>query len=199
MEKNKVKKLVSIVSSKMGGDISILKKTGENWYNYFVDNRMLVKGNNILEYGAGLGRLSIPFNRLGNVTAIDGNLEMVEFLRENGIRAYLAEDCKPILNERFDFAISTFVLQHLHFPHAQNVVKQISEVTDVFYFTYPIIEDGGVDSYIYYKDSCTVNVLESHKISRKMHLDELPILFETSSFKSKKISRVFSNLFKIEK
>jgi 2-polyprenyl-3-methyl-5-hydroxy-6-metoxy-1,4-benzoquinol methylase len=199
MEQETVKGLVHIVSSKANKDINLIRKSGENWYNYFVENKLWSKKNSVLEYGAGVGRLSIPFNRLAKVTAIDGNPNMVQYLKENGIDAYLSNNCDPVMNRRFDFAISTYVLQHMHFPNAQNLVKQISQVTDVFYFTYPIIELGAAETYIYYKYSYDVDILKSHNVSRKMHLNELPILFETSNFNSNKITSVFSNLFKIEK
>ena len=103
------------------------------------------------------------------------------------------------MDQKFDFVISNFVLQHMHFPDAQELVSQISKITDRFYFTYPIIEDGGCDSYIYFKESFEVELLKSHDISRKMHLSELPILFEKTNFKTESIKRLFSNLFVINK
>lgn len=199
MEEDKIKNLVHIVASRASKDIENVRKSGENWYKYFTDNSLLKDGYKILDYGAGLGRVSIPFSRISNVTAIDGNPDMVEYLKENGIMAYLSSNCDPVMDQKFDFVISNFVLQHMHFPDAQNLVSQISNITDTFYFTYPIIEDGGLDSYIYYKDSYKVDLLESHDISRKMHIYELPILFEKSNFDTKTIKRLFSNLFVINK
>jgi hypothetical protein len=87
----------------------------------------------------------------------------------------------------------------MHFPDAQNIISQISNITNTFYFTYPIIEDGGCETYIYYKESYKVDLLESHDVSRKMYLSELPVLFEKSDFDTSSIKRVFSNLFVINK
>lgn len=199
MDNDKIKELVHIVASRASKDIENVRKSGENWYNYFTQNSLLEKGHKILDYGAGLGRVSIPFSRIADVTAIDGNPSMVEYLRENGIKAHFSNNCDPVMGERFDFVISNFVLQHMHFPDAQDLVSQISKITDTFYFTYPIIEDGVMDTYIYYKDSYKVDLLESHDVSRKMHLHELPILFEKSNFNTNTIKRIFSNLFVINK
>ncbi len=199
MDSDKIKELVHIVASRASKDIENVKKSGENWFDYFTKNSLLKEGQRILDFGAGLGRVSIPFNRLADVVAVDGNPSMVEYLKENNIEAYLSNNCEFLIGEKFDFVISNFVLQHMHFPEAQLVVSQISKITNTFYFTYPIIEDGGCDSYMHYKDSYKVDLLESHDYSRKMHLNELPELFELSDFDTNTMKRLFSNLFVINK
>jgi len=199
MDSDKIKELVHIVASRASKDIENVKKSGENWFDYFTKKSLLKEGQRILDFGAGLGRVSIPFNRLAHVVAVDGNPSMVEYLKENNIEAYLSNNCEFLIGEKFDFVISNFVLQHMHFPEAQVVISQISEITNTFYFTYPIIEDGGCDSYMYYKDSFKVDLLESHDYSRKMHLNELPELFELSDFDTNTMKRLFSNLFVINK
>lgn len=194
----KLNELIHIVASK-AKKIEELEESGQNWLDYFNKNNLINEGQNILDYGAGLGRISIPFSKVANVTAIDGNPHMIEYLKSKNIRAILSEDCSTVMNERFSFVICNYVLQHMHFPDAQNLVSQISQITDNFYFTYPIVEYGGFDGYIHFRESEKIELLKSHDFSRKMNLNELPILFEKSSFEPKTIRRLFSNLFEIRK
>jgi len=194
-----IEKLVKIVASR-AKNFEELQKSGENWLKMFLENGWIKKGYRILDYGAGLGRISIPFSKIADVTAVDGNKEMVKFLKSKKIKASCLSNLDDLnFNKKFDFIISIYVLQHIHFPNAQKLVTKMAELTDTLYFTYPIEEDGCPDSYINYKQSYEVPVEDSSDVSRKMKLEELPILFEHSDFDPNTIKRLFSNLFVIKK
>ena len=190
------KKLIHIVASKATG-IEEIEKSGQTWLEIFINNGWVKKGDKMLDFGAGLGRFSIPFSKVSDVTAIDGNKGMVNYMKSKGVKAILSDECK--IKTKFDFALCPYVLQHIHFPKAQMIVGQISKLTNRLYFTYPIIDDNCPKSYINYKQSMDVDLLESHDVSRKISLEELPVLFEKSDFNPKTIKRCFGNLFEITK
>jgi len=195
-----MKELIHIVASR-AKDYDDLVKSGQYWLNYFTKHGLIEMGDRILDFGAGLGRISIQFSKVADVYAIDGNEKMVEFLLEKGIKAEVGSDCKKLVDNKewFDFVISPFVLQHIHFPEAQKLVGQISKITDRFFFTYPIMEDGIENNYVHYTKSKKVLLLKSHDVSRTMKLEELPELFKLSDFDTKTIKRHFVNLFEITK
>jgi 2-polyprenyl-3-methyl-5-hydroxy-6-metoxy-1,4-benzoquinol methylase len=194
-----LKELVFIVASRANKDINKIKISGDNFAKKFSELGILKPNMKILDYGAGVGRMAIPFNRIANVTAIDGNPKMVKYLTENGILAFCGDDCTSVINKTFDFAMSMYVLQHIHFPKSQEIVRQISKITSTFYFTYPIIEMNAPESYMHYTDSYDIDVLESHHYSRKMSEKDLPKLFEKSQFNSNTIKNIFDNVFEIKK
>lgn len=194
-----MKDLIHIVASG-ARNYKDLEDSGNNWLEYFVKNRLIKEGYRVLDFGAGLGRISIPFNKVANVIAVDGNPKMVQFLKDNNIEAFLDTNCERFIGkEKFDFVVSSYVLQHIHFPEAQEIVRQISEITDKFYFTYPIIDLYDEPTYVHYTKSKKVGLLDSHDVSRKISLADLPKLFETSKFKPETIKKHFSNLFEISK
>jgi len=188
-----LKKLIKIVASK-AETIEELEISGENWKRMFIENGFLKEGDKVLDYGAGLGRVSIPFSKIAKVIAVDGNREMVEYLKSKGIDASLKLD-KEL---DFDFIVCAYVLQHIHFPEAQELAKVFSEISPRLYFTLPIIDDGVDDSYIHYSKSFYVPIEESSNVSRSMYLKELPILFEKSKYNPKTIRRITFNLFEIK-
>jgi len=179
-----IDKLVHTVAS-WAKDIHAIEASGEYWYEIFVDNQWIKPGMRILDYGAGLGRLSIPFSRIAEVRALDVNPDMVAYLQSKGIAASVASDLQPVLDEKFDFAIAAYVLQHNDIIDAQVLTDQISTVTDTFYFTYPVVDEEfnrNLADYVDYKDAKKLPLVENTNSSRTMARSELPVLFKQSSF-----------------
>jgi SAM-dependent methyltransferase len=171
----------------------------------FVNNGWLKPGMKVLDYGAGLGRFSIPFSRIATVKALDVNPDMVEYMRSKGVQAEIASDLTPVLGDRFDFALSAYVLQHNDIIDVQRLTKQLSIVADIFYFTYPVTDlehNRNLTLYGYYKEMQKLPLLCNTQTSRTMTRDELPVLFSQSLFNSSTITSVGSprdNLYRITK
>jgi hypothetical protein len=49
MENDKIKKLVHIVASRAGKDIENVKKSGQNWLKYFLDNNLIKENYQVLD------------------------------------------------------------------------------------------------------------------------------------------------------
>lgn len=127
-----------MVASQARG-IEDLEVSGQRWVKWLRDEGIVTPGLGVLDFGAGLGRLSIPLRDVGcQVTAIDRRDDMVAYLKEHDIRTLQAEDASVVQGGRFDLAIATYVLQHMGRLRARAIVEQISKVTDRFYFTVPL-------------------------------------------------------------
>src|SRR5438874_7793021 len=77
------------------------------------------KGMNILEVGAGLGRLGAAFVELGfDVTSTDGRPEYVERMKQEGRRAFVLDLDRTSVDEagEFDIVLAFGVLYHLAEP-----------------------------------------------------------------------------------
>ena len=175
---------------------------GKKWVSDFKNNGCVKDGDRILDYGAGMGRLSKYFNEFCEVVPIDANPGMVEYMKSIGLNPLLRNDCSRVKG-RFDFAISLYVLQHIPFKKSQKIIGQISKLTDVFYFTYPL--DFISDSYYYYKQEPKPleDIYNCSHVSRSMSEKELGVLFEKSSFNIDTLTKPqegkVNNFFRISK
>jgi len=196
-----IDQLVRIVGSRLTS-VEDVQRIGEKWFNFFVSHNMIKPGMRILDYGAGLGRLAIPFNKIAKVVALDVNPDMVAYLKEHGVEAYLATDCNAVQGP-FDFAISCYVFEHNSVEDCQTLVKQICKLTDIFYFTYPTVE--AFDSkfppgYAYYKQIEKLPLLVNTQTSRMMYYRELPLLLKGSTFDPNSlywVKDIGANLFRV--
>lgn len=198
---NMLKDLIHIVGSGFD-DIDKLNLSGVRWAKSFQEYGLIKSSHTILDFGAGLGRISIPFGKLcKRVMAIDGNPEMVAYLKSKGVEAYLGTDCsvlpKPV--PRFDFIVTAYVLQHMPWQKAVALIGQFSELTDVLFFTYPVYEHCSASVQKTYSDPATAQdlpVTESHNGSRIIHVADIPKLLAKSSFDSYvSDTRVVRNMF----
>jgi ubiquinone/menaquinone biosynthesis C-methylase UbiE len=198
-----INKLIKIVGSRLES-IEQIEKQGEKWCNFFVSRGMIKPGMKVLDYGAGLGRLAIPFSKIATVKALDVNPDMVEYLNEHGVEASVASDCEGV-EGTFDFVISCYVFEHNMIEDVQKLIQQMSKITDVLYFTYPTIEVfNGVfpNNYQHYKELERLPLIENTQTSRMMFHRELPILVEGSTFDSNSltwIKDIGANLFRVSK
>lgn len=75
----------------------------------------------ILDVGAGTGRIAIPLARLGaRVTALDVSSAMLKQLKRKqpGIDTFVADaECLPFPDASFDMVIGAFLIVHLKNPH----------------------------------------------------------------------------------
>jgi len=113
---------------------------GQRWVDKMLEDGIIEPGIKVLDYGAGLGRLSIPMQKAGIlVTAVDRRRDMRDYLVKNDIRTFLAEDLKKIEGEYFDMAIAMYVFQHMSRDVAREIIRQIANVTHLLYFTIPTV------------------------------------------------------------
>jgi len=115
-------------------------------YNFDVDiylELIGLYGTNVLEFGCGSGRITIPLLRKGvNVTGIDTSADMVNLLFQKAINIpkkpdiILADIMKYVSNETFDIVIlAEGTLCHFH---------TLPEKNKVFSNAYQSLRKGGV-------------------------------------------------------
>lgn len=185
-------------------DMAELEKSGQKWVKDFQKKGFLKPGQRILDFGAGLGRISIPFSKVcKEVVAIDGNPEMVAYLQKAGVNATLGTDCTGVTG-KFDFIITAYVLQHMIWDKAIDLVGQFSKLTDTLFFTFPTHERCNADvnkRYLSPEAAKDLPVTESHNYSRILYHKDLYRLFVKSDFDIKTLEVLYtgSNLFKIIK
>jgi len=205
-----MKKLIKIVGSSFN-EIKDLRKNGNLWFKIFKEEGILREGMKILDYGAGLGRLSVPFSEMAKVVATDPNEKMVEYLESVGIEAYKRKDCRMLKQKDFDFILSAYVFQHIPLELTQRITRQMAKFSNKLYFTFPtyeMFEKLGRDIPINYdrpkeKDEDELNEFGTHDFgSIILNEKELKILFDKSDWNTRTIKQVtdkIENLFEISK
>jgi 2-polyprenyl-3-methyl-5-hydroxy-6-metoxy-1,4-benzoquinol methylase len=198
------KALLNIVGSGFK-DIAELEASGSRWLEAFQRLGYLKPSYRILDFGAGLGRISIPFSKAcRELVAIDGNPNMVAVLKEHKIKAFLGDNCDMVKGP-FDFIVTSYVLQHIPWGKTIDLIGQFSKLTDVLFFTYPTYERCEKrinDTYTAPEKAGDLPVEESHNCSRIIHLADIGKLFVKSDFDVrtlKPIPGIGSNLFRISK
>lgn len=175
--------LLKIVSSSCK-DIQELENIGERNIRNFLSQGRINLNSKILDFGAGLGKHAIPLKRMGfNVTAIDRLQAMVDYLISKGVNAICSDNLDPVMHQRFDIVIATYVFQHLGKLRVKNLINQISQITNNLYFTLPtrslweklpngyFFESGSSDeiyencecSYVY-EDEAVIELLSNFKL-----------------------------------
>jgi len=134
-------KKIKILSSEAGYDLAASdydKK--ESYLNSFEKNHLLsllgdVKGNNILDVGAGTGRLAIILAKMGaRVTALDLSQKMLEEINKKNsqIKTIVGDaESLPFLDGSFDIVVAAFLVVHLKNPSI------------FFAEAYRVLKDGG--------------------------------------------------------
>lgn len=130
-------KLLSIVSRI--DNVDDLQKNGQLWLRVFKEAGIITSNTRMLDYGAGLGRISIPFSSICKVTAVDGNLEMVKYLRKAGISAKTCRDGKN-LTGTYDFVMVAYVFQHIPTELTRKILGRLALMAPTLYFTFPTFE-----------------------------------------------------------
>ena len=106
-----------------------------------------VKGNDILDIGAGDGLITAKLGALG----IDDNQLAVKLAKEKGVNVELG-DAYALPDKKFDTVIMADVLEHLEFPDkAINEVKKVLK-GNFYIVTPPARDDGKVQDPYHYKE-----------------------------------------------
>lgn len=192
MNKDDLKKEIRIVASR-ARTIAGLEESGRRWVDLFIKKGIVEKGMRVLDFGAGLGRLSIPLHRAGiDVVALERRTAMVEYLINRGIVVRSGEDMRALSGEHFDVVIAAFVFQHMGKKRAMELICQAAKISDVLYFTIPttsfyeshdienpyIIEVGQSDRELFVDTECSYCYKD----------EDVPTLIEGSDFS--KVERV---------
>ena len=180
-----LKKLIKIVSSR-AKSIEELEISGKKWVARLQELNIIKAGTKVLDYGAGVGRLSKAMQEAGcDVLGVDRLPDMVSYLMSQSIKAIDDQTFKEI-DEKFDFAIATYVLQHMGIDKARDVIKEIGRVTDTFYFTVPelsIYKDSGMpENYMLGIESSGDEVFNECEKSFYYRNEDIDILFEGCGF-----------------
>lgn len=113
----------------------------EKYLNSFEKGAVLpllgdINGKEILDVGAGTGRLSVPLQRAGaHVTAVDVSSEMLKVLsrKNNRIVTVVGEaEALPFADNSFDIVVAVFLIVHLKNPQL------------FFDEAYRVLKDGGI-------------------------------------------------------
>lgn len=142
-------------------DYEDIVKSGENWVRDLIKYNLLKPGA-ILDYGSGLGRISIPLTKMGfKVLAIDRREDMQQHLIENDVLTGPIQTLDSLADgnrvnafinypdgtkkenefDRFGTAIAFYVFQHMGAERAREIIRKISLVADELLFTIPVADD----------------------------------------------------------
>lgn len=104
-----------------------------NYNNHIVKqiSKEFVKNNTILEYGSGIGTLSVILKEnFKNVECLEIDERSIKILNERNLKCY--KDIREIQYKKFDCIFSSNVLEHI-----ENDKKAISDISK-------IIKEGGI-------------------------------------------------------
>lgn len=132
---------IKILSSEQGYDLAAVNyDKRQNYLNSFEQGKILhlmgdFAGKNILDVGAGTGRLTVELSRAGGIlTALDVSEEMLKILARKDKKVELAvgdAESLPFADNSFDWVVAAFLVVHLKDP-----VKFFDEA-------YRVLKDGG--------------------------------------------------------
>ena len=121
--------------------IEDIEKSGDAWVVLLRNKGIITKTDKILDFGAGVGRITIPLKADGfNIEAIERQEQRVKYLEDNGVVAFKSETFSPVQDKRYDMVFANFVFQHMGRGMITKLFKQASEITDKLYFTIPTID-----------------------------------------------------------
>lgn len=198
--KKDLKKEIKIVASQ-AENIEGLMESGKRWVEQLIDKCIMSPGMRVLDFGAGLGRLSIAMRDKGmDVTAIERRPAMVEFLKENKIRVIQSDDMEKVIDEKFDLVTAMFVFQHMGKKRAQDLIYQASLISDRLLFTIPTVsffEDRKIPNpYIIETGQSGLELFTETEKSYCYYDKDVETLIDTSHFfKIKKIKFKNVDLF----
>jgi SAM-dependent methyltransferase len=101
-------------------------------------------GQSLLDYGAGLGRLSVPLTRRGySVVAVDECPHMRRCLTGGGVTVYPPGVLDVVTSGlQFDVAFCCYVLQHNPPSMVRTIIDRIGQHADRLLFTVPTRDDA---------------------------------------------------------
>jgi SAM-dependent methyltransferase len=138
-----VLKEVKVVASK-AQSLDELYENGRKWVDKLFELGIVKEGDRVLDFGAGVGRVSIPLKARGCiVTAVERRPNMVRMLRDSDILTIEASDMSEVRcmeGEELDLIIASYVFQHQGLSHVQELVAQASELSNKLLFTIPTFE-----------------------------------------------------------
>ncbi len=117
---------IKMLNSTVGYDLAAAEyDKKEKFLNSFEQNKVVplfgeLKGKQILDVGAGTGRLALALHNIGaKVTALDVSFEMLKVLKDknNKIETVVGEAQNlPFEDNSFDFVTAAFLVVHLKNP-----------------------------------------------------------------------------------
>lgn len=180
-------KKVKVLSAAEGYDLAAkYYDEKEKYLNSFEQNKILplladIKDKNVLDVGAGTGRLSVLLAKNGaKVTALDLSPKMLELVKRKNAKIEIvvgeAENL-PFKKETFDIVTAAFLIVHLKDP------------TRFFDEVYQVLKDGGI--------FVVTNI--NQKEAPLVKTDKEEIKIESFYHRPEKIREILESLaFKIE-
>jgi SAM-dependent methyltransferase len=121
-------------------NITQLHAEGREWISQLLQLRLISHADTVLDYGSGLGRISIPLQELGiTVQAVDECPQMREWLTDK-MRQRAISPGDILDDANYSVAMLYFVLQHNSPSNVRRIIRRLGRVANRLLFTVPTFE-----------------------------------------------------------